>query len=90
MQALALLADAHTELDAMIVDVNIPGVTGIELALRARQSRPNLRVLFVSGYPTQRDVDAVRVLSDVSIVVKPQTVDELARTLHALLRPDST
>jgi PAS domain S-box-containing protein len=88
-RALGLLADARCEIDAMIVDVNMPGLTGIDLARRARESRPNLRVLLVSGYPTQKDVDAAQALGNVSIVVKPQTIDEFARTLHALLPPGS-
>jgi PAS domain S-box-containing protein len=86
-QALALLADARAEIDAMIVDVDIPGMSGIDLARRARQSRPNLRILLVSGYPTSKDLEAARALGNVSIVVKPQTIDEFTRTLHALLRP---
>jgi DNA-binding response OmpR family regulator len=88
-QALALLADARAEIDAMIVDVNISGMSGIDLVRRARQSRPNLRVLLVSGYPTPKDMEAAQALGNVSIVVKPQTIDEFTRTLHALLRPGS-
>lgn len=38
-----------TDLQILITDVNMPGMNGIELARRAREMYPNLRVLLVSG-----------------------------------------
>jgi PAS domain S-box-containing protein len=36
--------------DLMIVDIAMPGLNGIETVRRAREKRPNLRVLYASGY----------------------------------------
>jgi two-component system cell cycle response regulator CpdR len=46
--ALTQLANDH-RIDLLITDVNMPGLSGPQLALRARQYRPELRVLLLSG-----------------------------------------
>ncbi|QOY94833.1 PAS domain S-box protein [Massilia sp. UMI-21] len=48
-QALALLAQGAA-FDLLFTDVVMPGVSGIELARRARAMRPGLRILLSSGY----------------------------------------
>jgi CheY-like chemotaxis protein len=47
--ALILLRD-HALIDLLFTDVVMPGLDGVELARRARQQRPGLKVLFTSGY----------------------------------------
>ena len=51
-QALALLDD-HPSLRVMISDVRMPGMSGIELAEAAVRRRPDLRVIFISGFVDQ-------------------------------------
>ena len=48
-RALGLLA-RPAKIDALITDYLMPGMTGRELADRARQDRPDLPVLLVTGY----------------------------------------
>ena len=47
-QALAMLAEQPV--DAAIVDLAMPGMTGPEFARQARLARPDLGLLFVTGY----------------------------------------
>jgi len=47
--ALAICRDASTPIDLLLTDVQLPRVAGPELARRARELRPELRVLFMSG-----------------------------------------
>lgn len=45
------IIQAHPEIDLLFTDIVMPGnVDGFELAHRARQMRPSLRVLYTSGY----------------------------------------
>jgi PAS domain S-box-containing protein len=46
--ALAVLAGGPVDL--LVTDVLMPGMTGVELATRARQQYPDLKVVFISGY----------------------------------------
>jgi DNA-binding NtrC family response regulator len=49
-EALRLL-DSHA-IDVLLTDVGLPKVSGTELAAHAKSRRPELRVVFASGYAT--------------------------------------
>ena len=56
-RALALL-DAHPELELMVTDIGLPGMSGHELAAEARRRRPHLKVLFLTGHDGARALGA--------------------------------
>jgi CheY-like chemotaxis protein len=47
-EAVRIIADRHVDL--MIVDVRMPGIGGHELARQAKVMRPNLHVIFITGF----------------------------------------
>jgi CheY-like chemotaxis protein len=47
-EAVATLADRHVDL--MITDIRMPGLNGLELARQAKLLRPNLHIMYMSGY----------------------------------------
>ncbi len=49
-QALALLAAAPGSIHLVITDLVLPGMSGRELAERARAAHPAMRLMFISGY----------------------------------------
>ena len=58
MEAMRLLAEHHV--DVLVTDLVMPGVSGLELAVQAKLLRPNLRIMFMSGY-FSRAVEAEQV-----------------------------
>jgi two-component system cell cycle sensor histidine kinase/response regulator CckA len=48
-QALSLLSEGETDVDVLITDVNLPQMSGYELADALKKSYPDLRVIFTSG-----------------------------------------
>jgi CheY-like chemotaxis protein len=49
-QALAVFENNRDSVDFLISDISLPGGNGCELAIALRKQKPDLRVLFVSGY----------------------------------------
>ena len=84
--AIPVLA-SNTRLDLMITDVGLPGMNGRQLADLARQHRPDMQVLFVTGYAEQVTGDGEFLESGMSMVTKPFTLDALAFKIREILAP---
>jgi len=69
------------EIDLMVTDHMMPGMTGIELAIASRQLRPQLPVLLATGYAELPD--GIRV--DLPRLAKPYHQDQLRERLDQLL-----
>jgi len=69
----------------LLTDVVLPGMNGKELSERLKALRPDLKVLFTSGYPA--DVIAHRGVLDhgVSFLHKPYDLHELAAKVREML-----
>ena len=83
--ALELAAGAD-HLDLLVTDVVMPGSTGIELARRLRESRPELPVLFMSGY--SEDVTDIAGPMARRFLAKPFTPEGLLRAVDEAMGVD--
>jgi len=78
-QAMELAASAGT-LDLLLTDIIMPGMRGVDLAARLRLSRPELKVLFISGYPDDERFLAED-LGSATLLEKPFTIGALTRAV---------
>jgi len=76
-------------LDLLLTDVVMLGMNGRELAERALQLRPSLKVLYVSGY-TDGAVGEQIIASGAALIQKPLLRTVLAAKLRELLDPAHT
>jgi two-component system, cell cycle sensor histidine kinase and response regulator CckA len=84
-EALSIASDPRTAIDAVVTDVIMPGMNGRDLVERLIASRPELKVLFMSGY-TNDDVLRRGVLQgEAAFLQKPFTPDLLARKVREVL-----
>ena len=56
-EALQIL-DSRPELEVMVTDIRMPGMTGLELSEVARSRRDNLKIILVSGYFTPQTIQS--------------------------------
>lgn len=71
--------------DLLLTDVVMPGMNGRELAEHLAVIKPNLRVLFMSGYLDDISVNSGMDPHRTTFLQKPFTPDLLLRTVRALL-----
>jgi PAS domain S-box-containing protein len=83
--ALGILEQPAVRVDLMLTDVVMPGMNGRELSRRARELRPQLKVLFMSGYSPNAVVHQGRVDHDVQLIQKPISQKDLSARLRDML-----
>ncbi len=81
--ALAILARGE-EIDLLVSDVVMPGMDGPTMAREARKDRPDLRILFMSGYAEEQLRNSINV-DNASFLPKPFSVQELAEAVKRSL-----
>ena len=85
--ALAAAAKA-SDLQLLITDVAMPDMSGRDLADELRRSRPDLKVLFISGYTDESIATRGVLAPGVELLEKPFTAEVLARRVRAILDDD--
>ena len=83
--ALGLAAQHAAAIDLLVTDVVMPGLNGRVLADRLRASRPDLPVLYVSGFPEKHLDEPELVGPHVAFLQKPYSADAIARAVRASL-----
>ena len=73
------------DVDLMVVDVVMPGLGGTALAGRLRALRPDLRIVFMTGF-TERDIAAeIDALTPEPLLQKPFTPAQLLAAVRNAL-----
>jgi PAS domain S-box-containing protein len=77
---------SETRIDLLITDVGLPGLmNGRQMADAARSVRPDLRVLFVTGYAEHSVVGDGHLEPGMHLLTKPFSLDVLRQKIHDIL-----
>jgi PAS domain S-box-containing protein len=79
------LIDAHPEIMLLFSDVVMPEMNGARLAEEARRRRPDLKILFTTGYTRDAIVHNGVLDPGVALIGKPYTLEALATKLRAVI-----
>jgi len=81
------LLQSEQRIDLLVSDVILPHINGRKLAQIARASRPNLRVLFVSGYAENAAERGDFLDPGMEMLTKPFALDALGAKVRAMIEP---
>src|SRR4051812_13481770 len=89
-QAIATCREHDGDIDILVTDLGLPGVSGGELSRTATELRPGMRVVYISGLPKEIAVADGLIDGDALLVKKPFTTDLLVGALHSVLGERAT
>jgi PAS domain S-box-containing protein len=87
-KALEIFRAQPASFQLLLTDVVMPDSSGPELAEILRREQPGLRVLFISGYTANETVEYGVMGSEINLLQKPFTMQELARRVRETLDRD--
>jgi len=77
---------SNARVDLLVTDVGLPGgLNGRQVADAARDLRPGLPVLFITGYAETAVLNHGHLDPGMHIITKPFEVDDVARRIRAIL-----
>ncbi|MET1070673.1 MAG: ATP-binding protein [Pseudomonas prosekii] len=80
------ILDSDQRIDLLISDVGLPGMNGRQLAEIGRQYRPDLKVLFITGYAEHAAVRGGFLDPGMQMITKPFTFDLLTAKVREMIR----
>jgi signal transduction histidine kinase/ActR/RegA family two-component response regulator len=84
--ALALWQTESPRIDMLLTDMVMPGgISGRDLASRLRQSKPDLKVVYTSGYSPSRVGQDPKLLDGLKFLPKPYNPDKLIQAVQDCL-----
>jgi PAS domain S-box-containing protein len=84
-EALEVARSLDGRIDLLVTDVVMPGMSGIELAVRVNELWPLMPVLFVSGHLDEGSVGRNTMAEDADLLPKPFTPDQLGHRVRQAL-----
>jgi CheY-like chemotaxis protein len=78
--------ESDVKIDLLITDVGLPGtMNGKELADLARKARPDLKVLFITGYAENAAISNGQLGPGMHVLSKPFPMDRLATRIRSII-----
>jgi PAS domain S-box-containing protein len=85
-QACEVYSSHPQQIDMVLLDMVMPGISGLAACRRLRELNPNVKVILSSGYSSGEVVHEARLAGAIGFIGKPYSLEELSGALH---RPDS-
>ena len=84
-EAVATCRGHEGDIDVLLTDLGLPGVSGGDLARTAAELRPGMRIVYISGLPREVAVDKGLIAGDARLIRKPFTSEVLVTSLNSAL-----
>ena len=77
----------NEEVDCLILDVHLPGMSGLELMAKLRQDGATLPIVFISAFANEIARQEALSCGAISFLPKPLNGEELLNVIHEAMRP---
>jgi len=84
-QAIEVCREHPGEIDILVTDLGLPGVSGGDLSRAATELRPGMRVVYISGLPKDIAVSDGLIGEDALLVKKPFSSESLVGALRSVI-----
>ncbi len=85
LEAISLIQDITQSFDAVLLDLNMPGTSGLGVLKVIRACRPSTKVLIISGEITPEARKDLEALGQHDMISKPYRLDDIGRRLRSIL-----
>ena len=75
----------NERIDLLVTDVGLPGMNGRQVADQARETRPELKILFITGYAESVAISNGFLQPGMEMITKPYDLDHLAQRIRAMI-----
>jgi CheY-like chemotaxis protein len=72
-------------IDLLVTDVGLPGMNGRQLADQARETRPDLKILFMTGYAEGVSISDGFLQSGMEMITKPFDLENLLQRIREMV-----
>jgi PAS domain S-box-containing protein len=72
-------------IDLLVTDVGLPGMNGRQLADQARETRPELKILFITGYAESAAMSEGFLQPGMEMITKPFDLGNLSQRVRAMI-----
>jgi CheY-like chemotaxis protein len=73
------------QIDLLVTDIGLPGMSGLQLADQAREARPELKILFITGYSESVVMAKGFLQPGMEMITKPFDLDHFLRRIRAMV-----
>jgi two-component system, response regulator, stage 0 sporulation protein F len=68
--------------DVIVLDLNMPGMHGMEVLQKIKKSHPDIQVIVLTGHGTEKDAEEAKRLGGFDFLNKPADIDNLASKIR--------
>ncbi len=74
------------DFNLMVLDIRLPGESGLGVLAKAKAIRPSLKTIIITAYPSEESVTEARSLGAIDYLIKPLVVDDLERLIRETIQ----
>ncbi len=83
-EGMAILKDKTDSISLVMLDLSMPGKSGVEIYHEIKKLSPSIKVLLTSGFREDENIEKMLQSADDGFIQKPYTIEELSSRLSKM------